>query len=75
MDCIEAPGQIRAAGTATMNVVRSGTQGVRSGLSAVRAAFTAVKRTVVKFLSLVVYLLVCSHIMKMQMVTVNQIEM
>ena len=43
-----APGQIRAAGTATMNVVRSGTQGVRSGLSAVRAAFTAVKRTVSK---------------------------
>lgn len=41
-----APGQIRSAGTATMNVVRSGTQGVRSGLSAVRSAFAAVKKTV-----------------------------
>lgn len=43
-----APGQIRSAGTATMNVVRSGTQGVRSGLSAVRSAFAAVKKTVSK---------------------------
>ena len=41
-----APGQIRSAGTATMNIVRSGTQGVRSGLSAVRSAFAAVKKTV-----------------------------